>query len=72
MNNLLVTTYYSQAAGLRAKVWLTPNGQWTVSYHDIDSGEQLQVWHKCATRKQAERKAREFVNGKAGPVSVSA
>jgi hypothetical protein len=63
--NTLVETFRNVNDGICAKVWLTVSGKWTVSYHDTDSGEQLQVFTTCETLKQAQRKAHEFAFGRA-------
>ncbi len=58
--NTLIETHHNADLGLIAKVWLTVNGKWTVSYHDADSGEQIQFFTTCETLAQANRKAHEF------------
>jgi hypothetical protein len=63
MKNTLVTSCTNLKDGLIGKVWLTVNGKWVVTYHDVDSGEQLQIRHECATRNQAEEKAFAFAHG---------
>ncbi len=60
MKNTLIETHVNETDGLLAKVWLTVNGKWTVSYHDIDSGEQLPVFTICETLAQANRMAHAF------------
>ncbi len=60
MKNTLIESHSSLAHGLLAKVWLTVNGRWTVTYHDTDSGEQIGAFTICDTLKQARAKAKAF------------
>lgn len=62
MNNTLVTMFYNANYGLRAKVWLTVNGKWRVSYHDLDSGEQFGVFTDHPSNAAANLAAKQFVN----------
>jgi hypothetical protein len=65
MNNTLIETHAIRAYGIMAKVWLTVNGRWNVTYHDTDSGEHLGTITICDTLTQASAKAKAFTSSHA-------
>ena len=71
MNKLLnETTNWSD--GIQAKIWETISGKYMVSYHDLDSGKQLQTFTICETLSQAVNKAQAFAFGVYGSATINA
>ena len=61
MNNTLIETHSNESDSVRAIVWLTVNGQWTVTYHPLSCMDELRTATQHPTRAEAIATAGRFV-----------